>query len=208
MELDLLEGVSEKEIFALKSLAESLAGQGSMFVNVGVWKGHTTSALAEVAKSCCGHVYAVDHWKGAPGSGQEQMAKDYDIFSIFKINMMALGLADYIIPISKDSVIASQDFADKSIDLVFLDSDHIYNNFKKELAAWIPKIKVGGIICGHDCEAYYGKGSLGLQVRLDNNLDIDFEGLYHAGVIKGLYEYFNDDYIIIPETRIWYKVIE
>ena len=53
-----------------------------------------------------------------------------------------------------DSVEAAQGFEDESIDLIFLDGDHGQEYVARELDAWIPKVKTGGIISGHDfyCE--------------------------------------------------------
>lgn len=47
--------------------------------------------------------------------------------------------------------------ADQSIDLVYLDGDHSYEAVKRDLIAWIPKIKPWGWIAGHDhCPAFDG----------------------------------------------------
>jgi len=37
-----------------------------------------------------------------------------------------------------------------SFDLVFVDADHSYDAVKRDIWAWKPKIKKGGILCGHD----------------------------------------------------------
>ena len=39
---------------------------------------------------------------------------------------------------------------DKSIDFVYIDADHEYESVRKDIAAWHPKIRRGGIISGHD----------------------------------------------------------
>ena len=52
--------------------------------------------------------------------------------------------------IREKSWIAADQFADGSFDLVYIDGDHTYEGVKKDLNAWYPKIRVGGIICGDD----------------------------------------------------------
>lgn len=55
--------------------------------------------------------------------------------------------------ISKPSVEAVQDIGGK-VDFVYIDADHSYESVWKDLRAWLPKIKAGGIMGGHD----YGNG--------------------------------------------------
>jgi hypothetical protein len=43
-------------------------------------------------------------------------------------------------------------FADHSLDLVFIDADHSYAGCKADIQAWLPKIKPGGWLSGHDYE--------------------------------------------------------
>jgi len=52
--------------------------------------------------------------------------------------------------IRKDSSIASLDYIDEYFDLVFIDADHRREGFTADIRAWFPKVKVGGILCGHD----------------------------------------------------------
>ena len=52
------------------------------------------------------------------------------------------------------SVEASKEVEDGSIDIVFIDALHTYEGVRDDLEAWVPKVKVGGIISGHD---YNGK---------------------------------------------------
>lgn len=39
---------------------------------------------------------------------------------------------------------------DDSLDFVFVDASHDYDSVVKDIAAWFPKVKSGGIFCGHD----------------------------------------------------------
>lgn len=45
---------------------------------------------------------------------------------------------------------AAAKFADGSVDVVFVDADHAYESVAKDIAAWWPKVKPGGIMAGHD----------------------------------------------------------
>jgi hypothetical protein len=41
-------------------------------------------------------------------------------------------------------------FEDESIDFLFIDAHHTYEDVKRELELWYPKVKTNGIISGHD----------------------------------------------------------
>lgn len=61
-----------------------------------------------------------------------------------------------------DSVDVSAEFADESLDFVYLDDDHEYEGITRSLNAWYPKVKPGGVICGHDFDTC---GAVGDVVR-------------------------------------------
>lgn len=54
--------------------------------------------------------------------------------------------------IRDDSQRAAQTIADASLDFVFIDADHSYEGCKGDIEAWLPKIRKGGFISGHDYE--------------------------------------------------------
>jgi hypothetical protein len=54
--------------------------------------------------------------------------------------------------IRKPSLVAVNSFNDNSLDFVYLDGDHSRENVSKEILAWFPKVKVGGLLGGHDCK--------------------------------------------------------
>lgn len=57
-----------------------------------------------------------------------------------------------------DSVAASNLYDDESLDFVFIDAEHDYKNVRRDIDAWLPKVrKNGGIIAGHDhCPDFTG----------------------------------------------------
>lgn len=54
--------------------------------------------------------------------------------------------------IRKTSIEAARAIPDGSLDFVFIDADHSYEGCRADIAAWLPKVRAGGLICGHDYE--------------------------------------------------------
>lgn len=52
----------------------------------------------------------------------------------------------------KDSKEAAMQIPDESLDFVFIDADHSYEGCKADIDAWLPKVRPGGLITGHDYE--------------------------------------------------------
>jgi len=51
-----------------------------------------------------------------------------------------------------DSVRAADTIPDRSLDFVYIDANHWFEHVVADLAAWVPKVKSGGVIAGHDYE--------------------------------------------------------
>jgi len=48
------------------------------------------------------------------------------------------------------SVQVSSEFPNNHFDFIYLDARHDYDGLKEDLESWYPKLKVGGLIAGHD----------------------------------------------------------
>jgi hypothetical protein len=57
------------------------------------------------------------------------------------------GRAKLIRKLSKD---ACSDFADESLDFVFIDASHEFEDCYNDIVNWYPKVKKNGVIIGHD----------------------------------------------------------
>jgi len=122
-----------------------------VLVEVGAWKGHSICYLGNLLKDKDVEIYAVDLWdetyKYESGHLSEQ--KKY-LHEIFKMNVEKNGLSDKVKDIKSFSWDAASEFEDGSVDFVFIDADHEYDSVVKDIESWLPKVKKGGIISGHD----------------------------------------------------------
>jgi len=60
------------------------------------------------------------------------------------------GFADRFSLFTGDVEAMNLRIKDSSIDLVFIDACHLYEHVKKDIAYCWPKIRPGGVLCGHD----------------------------------------------------------
>ena len=121
---------------------------GSRFVEIGCWKGKSAAYMCvEIANSNKDiEFFCVDTWEGSvEHEGMEELPKLYDIFID---NMRPVG--EYYFPLKMTSLEAVQKFKDESLDFVFIDASHEYEDVRDDILAWYPKVKPGGIIAGHD----------------------------------------------------------
>jgi len=130
---------------------------GSHFVELGSWKGMSAAYMAvEIINSQKDIKFdCIDIW--ADGGYLEDGTQDLfgiDLMNKFLENTKPVAHA--INAIHNDSVEASKNYADGSVDFVFIDGDHSYNGCKRDIEAWLPKMKPNSIFAGHDyawCES-------------------------------------------------------
>jgi predicted O-methyltransferase YrrM len=136
---------------------------GGTFVEIGTWLGKSTCFMAEAIKGlgCKVKFYGVDTFLGEVNAKDQQdivLAEGGSIYKAFLRNMKNAGVMDYVTPLQMTSKDASTLFDDNSLEFVFLDAEHLYDDVLQDLNLWYPKVRSGGIIAGHD---YYA----GTQVK-------------------------------------------
>lgn len=124
---------------------------GSHFVEVGCWLGRSACFLGveivnsgkEIKLDC------IDTWIGnVPELAEEEVVKTGTLYADFLKNVEPLR--GIITPIKMLSVEAAKLYDDGSLDFVFIDADHTKEGIAGDLKSWYPKIKVGGVLAGHD----------------------------------------------------------
>jgi hypothetical protein len=128
---------------------------GSRFVEVGSWRGRSAAFMCvEIANSGKKiDLTCVDHWKGSSQDDALTVeAAEKDVYAEFLDNMAPVWGMFYIN--RNPSTIAAKDFADGSLDFVFLDASHDKDSVEHDILAWWKKLKPSGVMAGHDYEGY------------------------------------------------------
>jgi hypothetical protein len=110
---------------------------------VGVWTGAGTKIFSRYFLK----IFAVDPWEAGPEiAGLHDMKR---VEGIFDGRFIGNGK---VVKVKLPSVRAANTIDDESLDMVYIDAIHAYEGVKTDILAWLPKVRKGGFLCGHDYE--------------------------------------------------------
>lgn len=177
-----IHGWIDDELEKLYRDAVSNNSDGAHFVEIGSWKGKSASFMCvEIINSGKKIKFdCVDPWTGT-SDAEHGFDKDYrnkTLFEAFTKNMEPVK--EYYNAVRLPSVEAAKLYEDESLDFVFIDGAHDADNVEADVKAWLPKVKKGGMLTGHD----WSVGGVGEGViRYLNESDIKLIGkicwIYH-----------------------------
>jgi hypothetical protein len=167
-------------------MAEWIRPRGRV-VEIGTHHGRSICHLTTMLKSMNKQpeVFAIDNY--GLSYDKESNANDDKIYSFEHPrgyylknvqNFKSMGLGEINI-IPNKSEAAYSYFEDNSIDFLYIDGSHRYKHVVKDIDAYYPKVRPGGIISGHD-------------------YDKDFDG-----VIRAVDERFGADQVKIHPGTVW-----
>lgn len=125
-------------------LASAINLQGyTVGAEVGAATGNTTKYILD---NCpwLDKLYVVDIWKRIANS--RQWDRD-DMEFIFREKFKTQTKIEILKGLSWEM---AEKVEDLSLDFVFVDAAHDYQSVYKDIRAWLPKVKLTGMICGHD----------------------------------------------------------
>lgn len=156
---------------------------------VGSWLGRSTRALLD-NQNMGGVVYSVDHWQGSTGEeAQHAQARwgggDWAYYTFLQNNFSFFSMGK-LMPLRMSSFNAAALLKDKGVklDFVFIDAGHTKEELKEDIKNWLPLIREGGIISGHD--------------------------YYHENAWPGVKAAVNEllpGFKVVPNTSIWWKMV-
>lgn len=215
--LALTGGESDNE--ALVNLFKQAESNG-IAVELGSWTGGMARDIGKAMQG--GRLYCIDHWRGSVGTPQRVMTEYCDAFPAFKFNMVVANVWGKVKPLVMDAHSACLIFKDEVADFILYDMDYSYDAIMQSLTEWLPKLRHGGILCGHGCEGHLNEFSPEAQVSFEELKNIssttvvytpDSDGNFkpsrngcqmHPGLIVALHDLFGDKYTKIPHTTVWY----
>ena len=128
---------SEKYTNGLKNLIDTIKDSVETMVEVGSYQGESTIIFAQNMTNLK-KIYAVDPWLNGYCPG-DVCSDEYP---------MDVVESNFDIRVSEYPKIIKQKMLSK--DFVYIDGDHTYEGCKSDITLWLPKVKKGGYIGGHD----------------------------------------------------------
>lgn len=157
------------------------AENAQTIIEIGVWQGRTTTALAD---NTSGIVYAVDHFRGSPELTYGLYGRDeFWQSSIFKMNLLPHLNSGKVKMVASPSDVAFTQFWNSGVraDFIFLDGSHHYMDVLREIMWYRQILNPGGIIAGHD-----------------------FNTLEFAGVTAAVWDSFKFGHTVNSVEQIWW----
>jgi predicted O-methyltransferase YrrM len=126
------------------------------FVELGAFKGKSAVFMAvEIINSGKNIKFdCIDNWKGNAEHNRIKEVIDHTLYETYLKNIEPVK--HVINTVSLDSMEAVKLYADKSLDFVFIDASHEYEDVKNDIYHWMKKVKKGGVLAGHDLNSYPG----------------------------------------------------
>ena len=150
------DAIFEEDWFTYPNLYSNMVGffpSNSHFVEVGSWKGRSSAFMAVEINNSGKNIKfdCVDTWRGSGNEDCHNLDSYVKAGTLYEKFLSNIEPVKHIItPKRGDSVEIAKTYTDKSLDFVFIDGDHRYKFVKADILAWLPKVKSGGILAGHD----------------------------------------------------------
>ena len=162
---------------------------------VGCYDAETTLTYIDIIKRNNKHLYLIDWFSGAPEIPQSyyhgwRPHESNDLYEY--VLSVTEEYKEFVTILRGKSSDVSKFIKDKSLDFCFIDADHLYKGIKEDIQLYLPKMKKGAILMGHDCEDITLANTF-----TDEELNSHYVRDMHPGVIQAVYEHFGNEIEII-----------
>lgn len=189
-----------EDAITLDRLISTYAKANMIVFELGTYTGRASLTMLPHIQRMNGRLYCVDWFMGNPNAEAiiNVSYQKYNILDVFLNNIQESGFEDYVTTLVGATNDIATIIADESADFIFIDADHRYTHIRNDILNWYPKLKRGGLICGHDFEKRLEACD---SQRVLEMCEEDFIDGCHYGVIRAVSEFFPD---VEHEGRIWY----
>lgn len=174
-------------------LPEICANHGyTVGAEIGVWKGEFSELFLKRGI----FMHCVDAWEPYKGYYDFQLRKTLDTAYIAALERLKPYGANIIRAFSEE---AAKQIKDGSLCFAYIDANHSYEGLSTDLAVWVPKVKVGGMVAGHDWD----------PMRSHNGIQKALMDFVHANHISPVFVLGRDEPRpgeIRDETRSWFWI--
>ncbi len=159
----------EDQLFYGEGLKEliKLIPEETVLLEIGVYIGESSRIFLDSGKIKT--LYCLDPWENVPDM-LSPLPDLPEIELVFDENMKSYKNMKKVKSFSQDAL---RFFEGVTFDMVYIDGDHSYEAVLNDIQTYLPKIKKGGIIAGHD----YCPNS---EFNYDPPLEFEFPGVVQA----------------------------
>lgn len=127
-------------------------------VEIGVWQGDNAVKLLEMNPNL--FLILIDKWENdsnyiTSSDGKSKLTKE-DFDEAKKITIQKIAPYNKRTAIIEKSSNDAVKYITSLLDFLFIDANHNYESVKEDIELWLPHIKWGGFISGHDYGVYPG----------------------------------------------------
>ena len=117
-------------------------------IELGVFKGEFSKVILN---NWSGTLYLIDVWRPLPVEEYDDVSNNqYHSNAYSNVIENIKGYENRAFMLRMNSIDAIELFRDQTLDFIYIDANHTYESAKEDIQLWYPKIKVGGMISGHD----------------------------------------------------------
>lgn len=147
----------------IKRLGEKVKG-----IEIGTCRAESTAYLLEKCPNI-NLLTTIDPYKGYQDWNGEITQETVDRFrTIAQKNLERFKKR--VVMLRDQSVNAADKFEDESVDFIFVDGDHSYDATLADCIRYYPKLKKGGLFCGHDYSSIQGVKDAVDEFRRQNGI--------------------------------------
>lgn len=146
--------ISSNHVHGLIDLAEDIQLENKTVVEIGSYLGVSTEVFAQFNPK---KIYAVDMWGMNPVYVDCNYHLEHAQMSWRDVEQVfdrRIEKYPFIEKIKNFASAFCAEVSDGDIDVVYIDGEHTPSGVDQDIRQWLPKVKSGGYICGHD---YYDR---------------------------------------------------